>query len=226
MSGFLVYKRHKVGLGSFTVSLLPTEMCLFYLEEIMFNEKKYKKQWAKDNSKNIIKARRRWREKNKKYIKKYNSQYRKNNIKKIRELQRQWRKNNLSLKENQNEYGKYRYKVDIKFNLNRKISTAIRLSLKGNKNGNHWENLVDYTLDDLIKRLKRTLPKGYTWKDYLKGKLHIDHIVPISVYNFDNSNQMNFKYCWALKNLRLLPAKENRIKNSKLIKPFQLTFKI
>jgi len=55
----------------------------------------------------------------------------------------------------------------------------------------------------------------------MEGKLEVDHIIPISVWDFDRPEQINFKRCWALKNLRLLPKKENRIKHNKLIKPFQ-----
>ena len=70
------------------------------------------------------------------------------------------------------------------------------------------------------------MPKGYIWQDYLEGKLHIDHIIPIDVFNFDSPEQIAFKKCWGLKNLRLLSARENIIKNNKLLKPFQLGLKI
>ena len=112
-------------------------------------------------------------------------------------------------------------KTDLKYNLNRRMKTAIGMSLKGNKAGRHWEDLVGYTLINLIKRLKKTMPKGYTWQDFLEGKLHIDHIIPKNVFNFTKSEHIDFKRCWALNNLQLLPAKENLIKNDKLARPFQ-----
>ncbi|GAG98711.1 unnamed protein product, partial [marine sediment metagenome] len=85
----------------------------------------------------------------------------------------------------------------------------------------HWEDLVDYKLNDLKKRLFQTMPNGYCWQDFLDGKLHIDHIVPIVVFNFTQSEHTDFKRCWALNNLQLLPARENMIKHDKLTKPFQ-----
>ena len=118
-------------------------------------------------------------------------------------------------------YVESKYKTDLKFNLNQKMNSAIGNSLKGNKKGHKWESIVNYTLDDLFKHLKKTMPKGYTWQDFLEGKLHIEHITPISAFNFTKPEHINFKRCWALKNLRLLPAKENMIKGSKLSKPFQ-----
>ena len=92
---------------------------------------------------------------------------------------------------------------------------------KGSKNGRCWETLVGYTVDQLIKRLKKTLPKGYIWQDYLDGKLHIDHKIPISVFNFETPENIDFKKCWALKNLQLLPVKENLSKHNKIDKHFQ-----
>ena len=65
------------------------------------------------------------------------------------------------------------------------------------------------------------MPDNCTWQNYLEGKLHIDHIIPINAHNFTKAQHTDFKRCWALSNLRLLPAKENLIKGSELTKPFQ-----
>lgn len=116
--------------------------------------------------------------------------------------------------------------MDLKFNLNEKIRRLIAKPLKKGKKNRHWESLVGYTLMDLKKRLTKTMPKGYTWQDFLNGKLHMDHIVPLSKFNFTKSEHIDFKNCWALRNLRLLPAKENLVKSSKLEKPFQPSLKL
>lgn len=140
--------------------------------------------------------------------KNYGKQYRKDNLKKIK----QWHKN--------------KNKTDLKFNLNHRMRRVINYSLKGNKRGRHWEDLVGYNLIDLIKRLKKTMPSGYIWQDFLQGKLHVDHIIPISAFNFTKPEHVDFKRCWALKNLQLLPARENLIKSNKLSKPFQSALKL
>ena len=106
------------------------------------------------------------------------------------------------------------------------MKIAINRALKGNKNGRHWEILVGYTLNNLMKRLKKTVPKGCTWQDFLEGKLVIDHKIPKSIFNFSKSEHIDFKRCWALKNLQLLPAEENWKKSNKLEKAFQLGLKI
>jgi len=149
-------------------------------------------------------------EKNKEKIKKKSVLYSKNNRGKI------------------NAYYRKRRKTDPRFRLRQRISAAIRLSLKTGKGGHKWETLVGYTVDDLLKRLKTTLPSGYKWEDYLNGKtdLHIDHIIPISAFNFDSYTDTDFRRCWSLKNLRLLQSHENQIKHKKLVTGhFQPCFK-
>jgi hypothetical protein len=166
------------------------------------------KQYCKNNPEKRKECCKRWRENNVKKKKESAKQYRKNNHKKIQ------------------EYNNHRCKTNLKVNLNHKIKCAIWFSLKGNKLGRHWEDLVGYTLVDLKKRLKKTMLKGYVWKDFLNGRLQIDHIIPKSIFNFTKPEHPDFKKCWALENLRLLPSKENLIKHNKLDKPFQPSLKI
>ena len=173
----------------------------------MFDKKGYYKQYYKKNKEKIDKQNKQWREDNYEYLKEYCE---KNN--KIYS-DRYKQKRNYRLRQ--------RSKIDPKYNLNHRMGNAIQKALKGNKNGRKWEILVGYTLDNLIKRLKQTIPEGYTWRDYLEGKLHIDHKIPISVFNYTKPEHIDFKRCWALDNLQLLPAKENIIKDVKLERPFQ-----
>lgn len=105
-----------------------------------------------------------------------------------------------------------------------RMSAAMRKAIRQEKAGRHWESLVGYTVDDLIKRLKSTLPKGYSWeKDFVggNGTLHIDHIIPMSSFNFNTTDDIDFRRCFALINLQLLPASENLHKFTKISKSFQ-----
>lgn len=137
------------------------------------------------------------------------------------------KKNPEKIREMKRQQSNRRRKTDLKYVISKNTSRAIRLSLgKSVKAGRHWEDLVGYTLSDLKKRLQKTLPKNYTWQDYVNGELHIDHIIPISAFHFSKPEHPDFKKCWSLSNLQLLPAKENLIKSDKLEKPFQPTLKI
>lgn len=168
-----------------------------------------------------------WWENNRKKQRKYQREWKEKNIKKAREIwDKYYMENIVNIRMRDKKFKKGKYHNDLSYRINNLMSRAIRYSLKGNKNGEHWEKLVKYTTEDLIKHLKKTIPKGYNWQDFLEGKLHIDHKIPKSIFNFDKSNQIDFQRCWALENLRLLPARENLIKSNKLTRPFQPALKI
>ena len=189
----------------------------------MFDEKEWKKQYYINNKKIYRRSHHKYYIDNRETILKRNKKYWKDNkikILKYREMRRE------KILKYRRKYEKNKYENDQKYNLYSKMSTSIRLSLKGNKSGRAWESLVDYNVYELEKHLKATMPKGYTWQDYFEGKLHIDHKIPKSVFNFTKPEHIDFKNCWALKNLRLLSAKENRMKGNKITKPFQPSLKI
>ena len=213
----------------------------------------YHKKYREENKEKCLDRTKKWRKENLEYCneygKKYSSENREHKLEYAKEhreekriLDKQYR---IEHKKESSEYGKLyrathkdeilqrnsknknkRYKTDLKYNINCKVRVGVTTSLKGNKDGQHWEDLVGYTSGDLIKRLKQTIPKGYTWEDYLKGKLHIDHIIPMSVFNFTLPEHIDFKRCWSLGNLQLLPASENISKSNKLYKPFQASLKL
>lgn len=198
-----------------------------YYENNKEKIKKAVKQYCQDNPEGIKESIKKWNKNNPERVKKIKERWRKNNPKKVKENIKRWQENNPErLRKYNKQYVKHMRKTDLKFNLNSKIATAIRFSLKGNKNGRHWETLVGYNLNDLIKHLKKTMPEGHNWQEFMTGKLHIDHIIPISVFNFTKPEHTDFKRCWELKNLRLLPAKENLVKGSIINKPFQPALKI
>jgi len=118
-----------------------------------------------------------------------------------------------------NCWHRHKRKTDIKFRLNRNISRAISGSLRENKNGRHWENVVNYTIKDLKKHLEKQFVNGMTWKNY--GEWHIDHKIPMSVFNFTKPEHEDFKKCWALDNLQPMWAKDNFAKHTKITKHFQ-----
>jgi len=60
-----------------------------------------------------------------------------------------------------------------------------------------------------------------SWERLMAGEIHIDHIIPKSVFNFSDPKHADFKKCWSLKNLRPMWAVENLKKHNKLEKHFQ-----
>jgi hypothetical protein len=113
---------------------------------------------------------------------------------------------------------------DPKYRLSHSISSGINAALQGRKKGIHWETLVGYTLSDLAGHLERQFKKGMCWSNY--GKWHLDHRVPVAVFNFEKPEDIDFERCWALSNLQPLWSEENIKKQAKLSKPFQPALRI
>ncbi|MFA5195601.1 MAG: hypothetical protein WC401_07365 [Bacteroidales bacterium] len=192
------------------------------------------RQWRAENPKKVKEDIRRWRAKNpgktreschQWYIKnagrvrERKRQWRAENAEKIRESKRRWRAENPEkIREiRRREHKKHRSTPEGK--LRTTISNAMCASLKGSKAGRHWKDLVGYTIDQLKKHLEKRFQPGMSWENY--GKWHLDHRVPQSVFNFETPEDIDFKRCWALKNLQPMWAKENKSKGAKLDKPFQ-----
>lgn len=208
-------------------------------EKLLVQRKKYyiknekeielqQKKFYKDNKEEILIQHKKYYKDNKEERKAKQREYIKNNREAKRIYQKKYNKNN---REMLNEKWKKLYHSKLKFNekfiISRKISSAIHHSLKGNKNGQHYEDLLKFTFDELkaylIKDLSKNYP-DYTWQDYIDGLLHLDHIIPIDVFNFSKPIDIDFQKCWALSNLRLIPAHENLSKSNKLKEPFQPSF--
>ena len=114
------------------------------------------------------------------------------------------------------------YKNNLNYRLSQNMAHAINKSLKGNKNGRHWESIVGYTLTNLKNHLEKQFQPGMTWKNH--GEWHIDHKNPISAFNFTSYKNLDFSRCWALSNLQPLWARDNLTKHSKLDNFFQPSF--
>jgi len=164
-----------------------------------------------ERNKDKLKARNRinnkiWYEKNKDRKKAYVRSWRIENKEKWKACYSKWEKKQRS--------------TNSRFSLKRNIATAISRSLKGNKNGRHWEKIAGYTLEQLKKHLEKQFTGKMSWENY--GSFWtLDHKIPISVFNFTSPDHEDFRRCWALKNLQPMIAIENIKKGAKLTKHFQ-----
>jgi len=126
-------------------------------------------------------------------------------------------------KKGQNPWNKGLSKYnDEMLRLRHNISCAISRSLKTNKKGRRWEKIVNYSLQDLKKHLEKQFTEGMNWDNY--GEWHVDHKIPVSVFNFKTVHDIDFKKCWRLKNLQPMWGKDNISKGNLLSTPFQPAF--
>lgn len=120
--------------------------------------------------------------------------------------------------------------VDDAYRFNHKMINAIGQSLKWNREyrGRRYASVWDrvgYTREQAVEYLKARIPEGHTWRDFLEGRLELDHRYPVSVYQrfyIDNPGHPSFRECWSLDNLQLLPSLENRSKGGRIPKFRQL----
>ena len=112
-----------------------------------------------------------------------------------------------------------KYRDDPQCRLQANMSRGIRRSLWGLKGGRSWLRLVGYTTDELRAHLERQFLPGMTWDNY--GEWHIDHIIPLSAFNYTKPEHIDFGRAWALSNLRPLWAAENMAKGARIPETFQ-----
>ena len=116
---------------------------------------------------------------------------------------------------------KIKRRNDPLFALNSRISCLLRDGLKRTKNGRKWQDIVGYSINDLRQHIENQFKDDMSWDYFLSGKIHIDHKIPQSAFNYSCPDDPDFKKCWALKNLQPLWASDNIRKKDKLEKPFQ-----
>jgi hypothetical protein len=95
------------------------------------------------------------------------------------------------------------------------MGNALRKALR-NKSGS-WKSLVGYTTDELKKHLEDKFVDGMDWDLFVKGKIHIDHIIPKSHFKYQKYTDEEFIMCWSLDNLQPLWAKDNLKKGAKIL---------
>lgn len=168
--------------------------------------KEKSKNYYKDNKQSIIKRVSNYQKTitGREACLKYNRKYRQTDkAKKVRE---NW------LEKNRERYLKLKRERYRKNKINHLMSGSIRGSIN-DKNGTHWECLVDFTLEELKEHLESKFQPGMTWDNH--GKWHIDHIRPIASFNITSYKDEDFKKCWCLENLQPLWAKDNLSKGAK-----------
>lgn len=163
--------------------------------------KKYQEEWAKLNKKSRSKYRKKRYQENKEKLTLSSKQYQEDHKEEYKEYAK--------------HYQKKRHKENPTIRISHNISVLMRQSLKGKKNNKHWESIIGYTIKDLMTHLESKFQKDMVWKNY--GKWHIDHIIPISLWEFETYTDREFKQCWALANLQPLWALDNIKKGNKII---------
>jgi len=89
----------------------------------------------------------------------------------------------------------------------RNLEHAVRKALGTNKMGAVYRTMLGYDAAQLKAHIESRFTVGMDWLRFLAGDIHIDHIVPVAAFDFDDAAQI--RTAWALGNLQPLWASEN-----------------
>jgi hypothetical protein len=185
--------------------------------------------WYAENRDRELEKKAARRKKNKSKDLAYAKKYRLENREKVLAASKKWKAENPDkvkndwdawYAENGKSWGAARRSIP-RNKIDSAMSRGIHDSIGDKKAGRKWETLVGYTVDQLMKHLEKLFQPGMTFENYGKDGWHIDHKIPKSAHNYTSPEHIDFKRCWALKNLQPLWAPDNLSKSDKLSHPFQ-----
>lgn len=84
------------------------------------------------------------------------------------------------------------------------------------------DSYLGYSMPELVRGLSERLKQDFPDKrlrDCLNEGWHVDHIYPLSKFDVLVNGEVNwkeFRRCWAINNLRAIPAEDNLKKGAKV----------
>lgn len=98
-------------------------------------------------------------------------------------------------------------------NLFPRLGDLMREAINRNGKSNQVQSVCGYSIVELKAHIERQFTKRMSWEAFLRGEIHIDHIIPKSSFNLASIDDV--RSCWRLSNLRPMWAKENVSKGAK-----------
>lgn len=109
-----------------------------------------------------------------------------------------------------------RYGSDLQFTLTHRVGALLRVSLRHRRKSKRMVELLGFTLDEFKAHLEAQFTKGMSWAEFMAGRIHIDHVIPVASFNITSDSCNEFVACWSLANLRPLWAKDNLSKGARI----------
>lgn len=194
---------------------------LAYREANREQRAEYNKRWDAANPDKLAAKQKTYRARHPERVRAGQKRYRAENPEFLAELKKKWNAANPEalLRHRKTRYSKPRNRLDAA--IRGRVWKTIR---RGGKNGKRTFEALGYNRDLLMAHLEAGFTEGMTWENY--GGWHVDHIIPLSAFNYDTVDHIDFKRAWALDNLRPLWGDENMRKGSKLEAPFQPSLRL
>jgi len=124
------------------------------------------------------------------------------------------------VKKRKAEWEKERCLTDINFKLAKNLRSRLYDAIKGNfKSGSAVRDL-GCTVDELKIYLAKQFKEGMTWDNWSLEVWHVDHIIPLSVFNLEDRNQLLQAVHYS--NLQPMWAHDNLVKHDKILECYCL----
>lgn len=106
------------------------------------------------------------------------------------------------------------YREDAKFCLDCKVKATFCRIMRGGQHSFFFSDFVGYTAEELRNHIASNFEEGMSFENY--GKLHIDHIIPRSAFDYISPACSEFAVCNSLENITPMWAKDNLRKWNKI----------
>lgn len=135
----------------------------------------------------------------------------------LREKRRVWlskwkESNREKYNEKSREYYRSNINRKIGMNLRNRVNATVRYR-SGVKKRESLRFLIDCTINEFKIQFEAKFTRGMSWKKFLAGEIHIDHIRPCA--SFDLTKELEQRKCFHYSNLQPLWAKDNLSKGAK-----------
>lgn len=128
----------------------------------------------------------------------------------ISEYRLQWRKNNPQY---HSEYNKIKRKNNPHFRTLTCLRSRVNMTIRRGQKSATTLGLLGCSVTDFLRYFQSLFTDEMTMSDFMKGRVHIDHIIPCN--NFDLTDPDQQKKCFHYTNLQPLWAHDNLIKGAK-----------
>lgn len=190
------------------------------IDQVRLKEREYAKLYRERN-RELINARNKARYKqNPEQFKARSDKYKSNHPERVRESRKRYRDESRQrdpegFAERRREAARKRsLKVEVRFANNVRAAIHFHLKRGGGKKSKSTILITGWSMDQLMSHLEPLFEEGMSFENY--GDWHIDHIIPVGVFQFSDENDPIFQKLWALDNLAPLWSADNSQKLASL----------
>jgi len=178
------------------------------------NCKDCNKLWRSQHKELLRNKLQKWRNENKEHANEWSYNWRCKNPQKTKLI---YQKSDKKRRKQKNEYLRQKRKIDPNYKIGSNLRRRINRSLKVQFANKYYkfDEYLGCTLEFFKEYIQSKFTDGMTWELYLASEIHLDHIIPCSLFNLTDPEEQ--KKCFHYSNIQPLWKRDNFQKSNKLI---------